>query len=154
MYWLFKSDPEAFSITDLIKAPNQTTLWDGVRNFQARNNVRDRVRVGDRVLYYHSTTEPVGIAGEVVVVREAYPDPTQFDPKHRQYEPRSTSLKPFWYAVDVKFVRACKLIITRDRLRSIPALRSMLVLKRGIRLSVQPVIESEWKTIMSLPEWD
>jgi len=152
-YWLMKSEPDVFSIDDLRRAPGRTTCWDGVRNYQARNFLRDQLAVGDGVLYYHSSAEPSGIAGEAVVARAGYPDPTAFDPHDVHYDPKSIRSRPTWYAVDVKFVRACAGIIPLARLRRLPAVRSMLVLKRGMRLSVQPVTEAEWRAIMTLPEW-
>jgi predicted RNA-binding protein with PUA-like domain len=152
-YWLMKSEPEVFSIDDLRRAPGQTTCWDGVRNYQARNFLRDELAVGDGVLYYHSNAEPSGIAGEAVVARAGYPDPTAFDPRDVHYDAKSDPARPTWYAVDVRFVRACRSLITLAHLRRVPALRSMLVLKRGMRLSVQPVTATEWRAIMKLPEW-
>jgi predicted RNA-binding protein with PUA-like domain len=152
-FWLMKSEPGVFSIDDLRRAKDQTTCWDGVRNFQARNLLRDDVKIGDGVLYYHSNTQPPGIAGEAVVVRDGYPDFTAFDPGDPHYDPKSDSSRPTWYMVDVRFVRACKALISLDRLRSIPALKSMVVLRRGMRLSVQPVTAREWSTVAALPEW-
>jgi predicted RNA-binding protein with PUA-like domain len=141
-FWLMKSEPDVFSIDDLRRAPGRTTMWDGVRNYQARNFLRDQFAAGDGVLFYHSSAEPPGIAGEATVTRAGYPDPTAFD-----------LAQPTWYAVDVRFVRACRSLITLARLRKIPALRSMLVLRLGMRLSVQPVTAAEWRAIMALPEW-
>ena len=152
-YWLMKSEPEVFSIDDLRRAPKRTTCWDGVRNYQARNFLRDELAVGDGVLYYHSSAEPAGIAGEASVARAGYPDPTAFDPHDVHYDPKSDPARPTWYAVNVRFVRACRSLITLARLRQVPALRAMLVLKRGMRLSVQPVTAAEWRLIMKLPEW-
>jgi predicted RNA-binding protein with PUA-like domain len=152
-YWLMKSEPGVFSIDDLRRAENRTTCWDGVRNYQARNFLKNDIKVGDGVLFYHSSAEPTGIAGEAVVVREGYPDDTAFDPKDIHYDPKSDPNRPTWYRVDVKFVRACKEIITLARLREIPALSRMKVLQRGMRLSVQPVTAEEWRVIMNLPEW-
>jgi predicted RNA-binding protein with PUA-like domain len=173
-FWLMKSEPEVFSIEDLRRADGQTTCWDGVRNYQARNFLRDEIKTGDGVLYYHSNAQPPGIAGEAVVVaapcvrtppapspapvgaghiRAGYPDFTAFDPNDPHYDPKSDPTHPTWYMVDVRFVRACKALIALDRLRSIPTLRSMLVLRRGMRLSVQPVTAREWDVIMALPEW-
>ncbi len=152
-FWLMKSEPSVFSIQDLRAAPQQTTCWDGVRNYQARNFLRDEIRVGDGVLYYHSNTDVIGIAGEAVVVRAGYPDFTAFDPKDVHYDPKSQPDQPTWYMVDVKFVRVAKGVITLDRLRSIAALKNMVLLQRG-RLSVQPVRPEEWKQIMQLPEWE
>jgi predicted RNA-binding protein with PUA-like domain len=152
-YWLMKTEPGVFSIEDLRRSENQTTGWDGVRNYQARNYLRDELKVGDGVLFYHSSADPAGIAGEAVVVREGYPDGTAFEPRDPHYDPRSRPQKPTWYRVDIRFVRACKVIITLDRLRRIPALREMVVLRRGMRLSVQPVTSKQWRIIMKLPEW-
>ncbi len=151
-YWLMKSEPGVFSIDDLRRAGGRTTCWDGVRNYQARNFLRDRITIGDSVFFYHSSAEPAGIAGEAVVVRAGYPDPTAFDPNDHHYDPTSDPATPTWYAVDVRFVRACREVITLDRLRQLPALRAMVVLKRG-RLSVQPVTPEEWRSIRALPEW-
>ena len=153
-YWLMKSEPSVFSIDDLKDAKDQTTCWDGVRNYQARNFLKTQINVGDGVLYYHSNTELPGISGEAVIVREGYPDHTAFDPQDIHYDPKSEPKNPTWYRVDVKFVRRCKEIITLKRLRTVPTLKNILVLKRGMRLSVQPVKEQEWKVIMKFPEWE
>ncbi|HET8761453.1 MAG TPA: EVE domain-containing protein [Nitrospiria bacterium] len=152
-FWLMKSEPEVFSIEDLRRADGQTTCWDGVRNYQARNFLRDGIKTGDGVLYYHSNAQPPGIAGEAVVVRDGYPDFTAFDPDDPHYDTKSDPNRPTWYMVDVRFVRACKALIALDRLKAISTLRSMLVLRRGMRLSVQPVTTKEWDAIMALPEW-
>jgi predicted RNA-binding protein with PUA-like domain len=152
-FWLMKSEPHVFSIDDLRRAEGQTTCWDGVRNYQARNFLRDEIKSGDGVLYYHSNSQPLGIAGEAVVARDGYPDFTAFDPDDPHYDAKSDPSHPTWYMVDVRFVRACKALITLDRLKSIPALGSMLVLRRGMRLSVQPVTAREWDVVMALPEW-
>lgn len=146
-----KSEPEAFSIEDL-KACG-VTCWDGVRNFQARNFMRDDMKAGDGVLFYHSSAHPSGIAGLAEVVREAYPDFTAFDPKDKHYDPKSSPEKPLWYMVDVKFVRAARSIISINRLKTIPGLKNMLLFRRS-RLSVQPVTPEEWEIILGLPEWE
>ncbi|MFZ5862629.1 MAG: EVE domain-containing protein [Nitrospirota bacterium] len=148
-----KSEPDVFSIEDLRRAKDRTTCWDGVRNYQARNFLRDEIKTGDGVLYYHSNTQPPGIAGEAVVVCDGYPDFTAFDPDDVHYDPKSDPNRPTWYMVDVRFVRACKTLISLDRLRAIPALTSMVVLRRGMRLSVQPVTAREWDAVSALPEW-
>ena len=153
-YWLMKSEPDVFSIGDLRQSKGQTSYWDGVRNYQARNFLRDEIAVGDGVLFYHSSAEPPGIAGEAVVVRTGYPDPTAFDPKDHHYDPKSDRARPTWYVVDVKYVRACRSLIALSRLRTVPALKSMLLLKRGMRLSVQPVSANHWRAIMAMSEWD
>ncbi len=153
-YWLMKSEPDVFSIDDLRRSKGQVSYWDGVRNYQARNFLRDEIAVGDGVLFYHSSAEPPGIAGEAVVVRAGYPDPTAFDPKDPHHDPKSDRARPTWYVVDVKYVRACRSLIPLSRLRKVSGLTSMLVLKRGMRLSVQPVSAEQWRAIMALPEWD
>ena len=149
-----KSEPKVFSITDLRKAKNQCTYWEGVRNYQARNFLRDEIKKGDGVLFYHSSAEPSGIAGQALVVREGYPDHTAFSLKDPHYDPKSNPNRPIWYMVDVKFVRACKAIITLDRLRDLHALEKMWALKKGMRLSIQPLTKNEWDSIMDLPEWN
>lgn len=145
-----KSEPSVFSIDDLKAC--KVTCWDGVRNYQARNFIRDKIKRGDGVLFYHSNTQPTGIAGLAEVIKESYPDYTAFDPKDVHYDPKSNPGKPTWYMVDVKFVKACKSIISLSRLKAIPALKNMALFKYG-RLSVQPVTPEEWKVILSLPEW-
>lgn len=148
-----KSEPEVFSIEDLKKAPGRTTCWEGVRNYQARNFLRDSIKKGDGVLYYHSNCETVGIAGEAVVVRAGYPDGAAFDPTSEYFDPKSDPKRPAWFMVDVKFVREAKHVITLSRLRAVPALKKMVVLRRFMRLSVQPVEPEEWDLIMKFPEW-
>ncbi len=146
-----KSEPTVYSI-DHLKA-DCVTCWDGVRNYQARNFMRDGMQAGDGVLFYHSIVEPVGIAGEAKVVKAGYPDITAWDPEDKHYDPKSQSGYPTWFMVDVQFIKACREIITLNRLREIPVLEKMEVLKRGSRLSVQPVTQEEYKTILMLPEW-
>ena len=152
-FWLMKSEPSVFSIDDLKRAENRTTFWDGVRNYQARNFLRDRIHPGDGVLFYHSGADPSGIAGEATVVRGGSPDPTAFDPDDVHYDPKSRPDRPVWFGVEVQFVRACPKIISLDRLRRMGALKDMMVLRRGMRLSIQPVTPGEWEAIMKLPEW-
>lgn len=149
-YWLMKSEPHAFSMDDLRACG--VTDWDGVRNYQARNFMRDEMRRGDGVLFYHSSARPSGIAGEAKVIRESHPDDTAFDPRDHHYDPRSDPANPTWYCVDVQFVRACRSFIPLDELRRIRALRHMVLLRRS-RLSVQPVTHQEWQIIMALPHW-
>ena len=151
--WLFKSEPSVFSVDDLRRAPHGTGGWDGVRNYQARNLLRDEVKIGDRVVFYHSNAAPPGIAGEAVVTRAGYPDATALDPRHHGYDPKSRAGAPTWYQVDVRFVRACRTLIPLDHLRTIPALSRMMLLRRGSRLSIQPVTAAEWAAIAALPEW-
>lgn len=149
-YWLLKSEPSAFSIQDLEKAPGKTTFWDGVRNYQARNFLRDSIKVGDEVLYYHSNSDPSAIVGIAEVVKEGYPDHTAFDPKDKHYDEKSDPANPTWYMVDIKHVKTLKTPLTLDDLRSNPALKKMVLLQKGSRLSVQPVTADEWQAIMKM----
>jgi predicted RNA-binding protein with PUA-like domain len=147
-YWLMKSEPTAFSYDHLVRAAHATSCWDGVRNYQARNNLR-RMRAGDRVFFYHSNCEPPAIVGIVEVVKEAYPDHTQFDPEDSHYDPRATRERPIWDLVDVRAVQSLPTPIALHTLRSTPGLETMALLRKG-RLSVQPVTSQEWKTICRL----
>jgi predicted RNA-binding protein with PUA-like domain len=149
-YWLMKSEPSVFSIDDLAGAKNQTTRWDGVRNFQARNFLRDEIAVGDGVLFYHSSAEPPAVVGTARIVRGGYPDPTQFDSADDHYDPDSSRDDPRWYAVDIQFDGKFKRAVTLPELRGEKALGDMVLLRRGSRLSVQPVTPSEWKHIVKL----
>jgi predicted RNA-binding protein with PUA-like domain len=135
------------SYADLVKAPKRTTYWDGVRNYQARNTLRDLMKKGDRCFFYHSNADPTGIAGICEVVREGYPDFTAFDPKHEHYDPKSKLDAPTWYMVDVKAVRAMPRIITLAELKGLKGLEKMVLLQKGSRLSVQPVTAKEWAVI-------
>lgn len=148
-----KSEPKEYSIEDL-KA-DTVTGWDGVRNYQARNFMRDDMRVGDGVFFYHSNTKPefVGITGMAKVVKRGYPDDTAWDPNDRHYDPKSRPGNPTWYRVDVRFVKKCKTVIPLRRLKGTPGLKKMVVVQRGSRLSVQPVSPEEWRIILALPEW-
>lgn len=149
-HWLVKTEPESFSIHDLAQSKNQTTCWNGVRNYQARNFLRDEMKVGDRVLFYHSSTNPAGIAGIARVVRAGYPDHTALDKKHQDYDPKSTPDNPIWFMVDLRLETIFAEPLTLESLRAIPALREMELLRRGSRLSVQPVREQEFQTILRL----
>jgi predicted RNA-binding protein with PUA-like domain len=144
-YWLMKSEPDVFSIQDLKAC--RVTCWDGVRNYQARNYMRDEMKIGDSVLFYRSSSDPTGIAGIARVVKEGYPDYTAFDPKDVHYDPKSDPKKPIWYMVDVKFVKAFKSVIPLSTLRKTRGLKNMLLLRHG-RLSVQPVTPKEWEIIL------
>lgn len=148
-YWLIKSEPSAFSINDLEQSPGQTTCWDGVRNYQARNFMRTMV-VGDQVLFYHSNADPPAVVGIAEVVTTAYPDSTQFDKKDKHYDPASVPSAPRWDMVDIKYVRTFSKPLTLEDLRRDPQLKGMVLLKKGSRLSVQPVTSSEWKHILHL----
>lgn len=149
-HWLMKSEPDVFSIDDLAKAKKQTTGWDGVRNFQARNLLRDEIAVGDGVLYYHSSVDPPAVVGLARVVKAGYPDPTQFDPKSDYYDPGSKPDAPRWFSVDIAFDRKLARPVTLPELRADPVLADMMLLRRGSRLSVQPVTAAEWKRIVAL----
>jgi predicted RNA-binding protein with PUA-like domain len=146
-YWLMKSEPEAFSIQDLAKARNKTAFWDGVRNYQARNLLRDEVSVGDGVLFYHSNADPPGVAGTAVVAAAGRPDPTQFDAKDGHYDPDASPDAPRWYGVEIQLDQIFPRLIPLDELREVPGLGEMVLLKRS-RLSVQPVTPDEWKIIL------
>lgn len=147
-YWLMKTEPESYSIDDLER--DTTTCWDGVRNYQARNYMRDDMKPGDGVLFYHSNASPPGIAGIAEVVREAYPDHTQFDPKDSHFDPKSDPDNPRWVMVDLKFVRKFAERIPLPELKATPGLEEMIVTQRGSRLSVQPVQPDEWKIVTKL----
>lgn len=149
-YWLFKSEPDVFSIDDLARAPKQTTFWNGVRNFQARNLLRDEIGEGDGVIFYHSSANPPGAAGLAEVSRAGYPDATQFDPKSDYHDPGSTPDAPRWFMVDIKFKEKFARFVPLEELRDTAALKDMVLLRRGSRLSVQPVTAAEWKAIVSL----
>jgi len=148
-YWLMKSEPDEFSIDDLVEAKKQVTPWVGVRNYQARNYMRDDMRVGDRALFYHSSCPEPGIAGIVEIAKPAYPDATQFDPKSPYFDPKSTRAAPRWLHVDVKLVRKTRLIGLPE-LRATPGLQEMVTLRRGNRLSITPVTAREWAVIETL----
>jgi predicted RNA-binding protein with PUA-like domain len=149
-YWLFKSEPSAFGIKTLAAAPRKTAPWDGVRNYQARNFLRDQVSVGDYVLFYHSREEPLGVFGTMEVVRAGYPDFTAFDPNSKYYDPGSDPAKPRWYMVDVKLMCQFDQPVTREQLQQDPVTSGMLVMKRGMRLSIQPVTDAEWHAVLKL----
>ena len=151
-YWLLKTEPTSFSFDDLWNAPKRMTTWDGVRNFQARNMLRDGMKAGDLVFIYHSSTDPTGIVGIAEVVKPGYPDATAFDPKDSHYDPKSRKESPSWFVVDVKAVEKFPEIVTLERLRSVKGLEGMVLLKKGSRLSVQPVSADEWETIVRTAE--
>ncbi len=147
-YWLMKSEPDVFSIDDL--AQKKATLWDGVRNYQARNFMMNSMKLGDVVLFYHSNAEPPGIAGLAKISRLAQPDPSQFHKKSEYYEPAATEQKPRWFCVEVAFVKKFKNLISLEELRTTKALQSMLVIKKGQRLSIQPVTKAEFDVIQKM----
>lgn len=146
-YWLMKSEPDVFGIGDLNNAPRKTTHWDGVRNYQVRNMMRDEMRVGDQAFFYHSNCKTPGIVGIMEVVREGYPDHTAFDPNDPHYDPKSDPDKPRWYMVDLKFKQQFPRTVSLAEMREMPVLEEMLILRRGNRLSVTPVTRKEWNAI-------
>lgn len=149
-YWLFKSEPTCFSIDDLGKRPKQTEHWDGVRNYQVRNMLRDEIKVGDEGFFYHSSCTPPGIAGVVRVVKNGYPDFTAWDSASDHFDPQSTPDHPRWYMVDLQLVEKFPRLITLDEMKSHPKLQSMAVTRKGNRLSITPVTQAEWKVIAAL----
>jgi predicted RNA-binding protein with PUA-like domain len=149
-YWLLKTEPTSFSIQDLAGAPGKTTRWDGVRNYQARNFLRDEMQVGDRVLLYHSNADPSAVVGTASIVRAAHPDPTAFDPRDGHFDPKSDPEHPVWYAVEVRLELIFPEPLPLDSLRLTPALKEMELLRKGSRLSVQPVRKTEFETILKL----
>ena len=149
-YWLMKSEPNEFSIDDLAQRKGQTEHWDGVRNYQARNMMRDEMTTGDLVFFYHSNCDEPGIVGLARIVREAYPDHTAFDPDNKHYDPKSKPDKPSWYMVDVGFERKLKRTISLAELKDRPELAECPLVRRGNRLSVMPVTEAQWEFILSL----
>ena len=151
-YWLLKTEPEDFSIQDLERCPNQTTFWHGVRNYQARNYLRDEMRRRDRVLLYHSNANPPAVVGIAQVVREAYPDPTALDKNSPYFDPQSTADNPRWVMVDIRLQTTFADPLPLAMLHSIKALSKMELLRRGSRLSVQPVAAGEFKVICKLAQ--
>ena len=147
-YWLIKSEPDCYSIDDLKK--DKKTSWDGVRNYQARNFMRDDMKVGDNILYYHSNVNPPHIAGFAKVASKPYPDPTQFDKKSQYFDPKSTKENPRWMLVDVAFVKKVKVPLSLSEIKMDPHLEGMIVTERGQRLSIQPVSEKHFKHIEKL----
>ncbi|WP_411728143.1 EVE domain-containing protein [Methyloglobulus sp.] len=149
-YWLMKSEPEAFSINDLINRPNQTEHWDGVRNYQARNMMRDAMKRGDQVFFYHSNCAEPGIVGIMEVVREGYPDSLAFDPHDKHFDPKSDPAKPTWMMVDVKYIKTLSRTITLTELKQKQELSDLSLVRRGTRLSIMPVSKEQWDFILSL----
>lgn len=147
-YWLFKTEPTTFGIEHLEKCPNQTEPWDGVRNYQARNMMRDEMKVGDHAFFYHSNCKPPGIVGIVEIASESYPDATQFDPESPYYDPKSNPNDPRWYLVDVKLVQKFPGIITLDQIKQLNGLQNLTLLRKGNRLSVMPVSHREWEILV------
>lgn len=149
-YWLMKSEPTTFGIDNLAAMPDQIDHWDGVRNYQARNILRDQMKRGDQVFFYHSNTTEPGIVGTAEVVREGYPDHTALDPQSKYYDPKSDPQHPRWYMVDIRLVRRLRRTITLAELKRHPQLKDFPLLRRGNRLSVLPVTKEQWKFILGL----
>jgi predicted RNA-binding protein with PUA-like domain len=149
-YWLFKSEPKTFGIDHLQKKPKKTEHWDGVRNYQVRNLLRDEIKVGDKAFFYHSSCTPPGIAGVVEIVKAGYPDFSALNPESKYYDPKSTTENPRWFMVDVRFEKKFKHFITLEEIKQNPALDKMVVVRKGSRLSITPVTEKEWKTILKM----
>ena len=149
-----KSEPDAFGINDLYKKPNQTEHWDGVRNYQARNMMRDAMKLGDQVFFYHSNCEQPGIVGIMEVVKEGYPDFTAFDPDDAHFDPKSDPDKPRWMMVDVRFVKTLSRTISLRELKAKQELVNMAVVRAGNRLSIMPVSADEWQFILGLEQQD
>ncbi|MCA9726947.1 MAG: EVE domain-containing protein [Candidatus Eisenbacteria bacterium] len=149
-YWLFKSEPDVFSFDDLEKAKNQTTTWEGVRNYQARNMLRDDVQVGDEVFFYHSRVQPMHVAGIARVVRAGYPDPFQFDRKSKYHDEGASPDDPRWYTVDIQAHQRFSRPVTLEEMRETTGLEQMVLLRKGSRLSIQPVTAAEWKIVVGL----
>ena len=145
-YWLMKSEPDAYGIDDLER--DGRDMWDGIRNYQARNMMRDDMKIGDEVFFYHSNCKEPGIVGIMKIASEPYPDPTQFDPESKYYDPKSSEEEPRWMLVDVEFVRKLARTITLTELKALPGLDGMILLRRGNRLSIMPVDEQHWALIL------
>jgi len=149
-YWLFKSEPDVFSIQDLAASKGRKTCWEGVRNYQARNMLRDDIRKGDGVLFYHSNTDPMCIAGTAEVVKEGYPDHFAWEQDHKYFDGSSTPDKPVWYMVDIRLAQIFDQPVTRAMLSDDPICSQMVVMKKGSRLSIQPVTKEEWQAVHRL----
>lgn len=148
-YWLFKTEPDAFSIDDLANMPNQTEHWDGIRNYQARNFLRDQIKLGDQVFIYHSSCKDVGIVGLAEVVKEGYPDHTQFDPEAKYYDPKSPTDNPRWYMVDIEFKQKFAQILSLKTIKQMADISEIGLVKKGGRLSVMPVQENEFRLLLT-----
>jgi len=148
-FWLFKTEPGCFSFDDLMNRPNMTEQWDGVRNFQARNFLRDTVKTGDRILFYHSNIPEPAVVGLAEVVRAGYPDFTAMDPDGEHFDPKASPANPIWYMVDVRYLKALPRQVTLEAIKSNPLLGEMPLVRRS-RLSIQPVAPAEWQIILAM----
>jgi len=149
-FWLFKSEPSAWSFSDLMAEPDQTAEWDGVRNYQVRNFMRDDMKSGDGVLFYHSSAKPLAVVGTARIVKEAYPDSTSWDPADKHYDAKTSPDNPTWLMVDIQGEKEFKRPVTLDEIKQNPKLQDMLLVRRGMRLSIQPVTKEEWDEVVSL----
>ncbi len=149
-YWLFKSEPTNYSFDDLLSETDQTAEWDGVRNYPARNLIRDDMKVGDGILFYHSSTDPTAVVGTAMISREAYPDSTAWDPNSEHPDPKSTSENPTWMMVDIKAGKKFARPVTLQEIKLNPKLEGMMLVRRGMRLSIQTLTQEEWDEIVAL----
>ena len=149
-YWIFKSEPNNYSFANLLGEENQTAEWDGVRNYQVRNFMRDEMKAGDGVLFYHSSSTPTAVVGTAKIVREGYPDATAWDPASAHPDPKSTPDNPIWMMVDIQADREFPRPVTLEEIKESPALQNMMVARRGMRLSLQPVTEEEWQEVLRM----
>ena len=149
-YWLLKSEPTSYSFSDLLAEPDRTAEWDGVRNYQARNFLRDDMKVGDGVLFYHSSSKSLAVVGTARVVREAYSDDTALDPNSRHYDRKSTPDNPIWCMVDIQAEGELPRPVTLAEIKQNPRLQDMMLAKRGMRLSIQPVTKQEWDEVLAM----
>ena len=147
-YWLFKSEPNAYSFNDLMNEPDGWAEWDGVRNYQARNSMRDDMKVGDGILFYHSNAKPLSVVGVASVVREGYDDFHGLDPNDDHYDPKATQENPIWSMVDIKGECALPNPVTLDDIKTNPKLKDMLLIRKGMRLSIQPVTKAEFDEVL------
>jgi predicted RNA-binding protein with PUA-like domain len=151
-YWLIKSEPTSYSIDDLMNEPRKTTCWHGVRNYQARNFMRDEMKIGNQIFFYHSSCKEIGVAGIVEVCSEPYPDFSAFDANDHHFDPKSNPDNPRWMMVDVRFVKKFSRVITLAELRESKTLSDMLILRKGNRLSITPVTKKEWDTVLRMSD--
>ena len=149
-YWLFKSEPTNYSFQDLLGEEDRTAEWDGVRNYQVRNFMRDEMKVGDGVLFYHSSAKPTAVMGTATVVKEAYPDSTAWEPGAKYYDPKSNPDDPTWLMVDIVADQEFNRPVTLQEIKQNPKLQGMMVVKRGVRISIQPVSKEDWDEIIAL----
>ncbi len=149
-YWLFKSEPTAYSFADLLNEADRTAEWDGVRNYQVRNFMRDDMKVGDGILFYHSSAKPLAVIGTARIVSEAYPDSTAWDPAEKHYDPKSTPDNSIWLMVDIQAEKEFARPVTLDEIKQTPKLQDMPLVRRGMRLSIQPVTQEEWDEVVSM----